>query len=48
VGHIHPTTTSVTFVGAFEVDGVRYPRVFVLTLHNELIERVAYYRFPPG
>jgi hypothetical protein len=48
VGHIHPTTTSITFIGEFEVEGRRHPRVLVLILRNDLVERVAYYRFPPG
>ena len=46
VGFIHPSVPSVMFVGSFEVDGKHHPRVFVLTVTDGLIDRIAYYRFP--
>jgi hypothetical protein len=45
-GYIHPSTPSVMFVGTFERGGTRHPRVFVLAVNDDLVERVSYYRFP--
>jgi len=42
-GYVHPGTPTITFVGQFDVDGRREPRIVVLTVGNEMIEQVAFY-----
>jgi hypothetical protein len=47
-GFVHPSVPAAVFVGEFEHDGRTHPRVFALTIvRTGLIDRVAYYRFPP-
>lgn len=48
MGFVHPSVPAVTFVGEFESDARRYPRVLVLTIEPRGVTRVAYYRFPSG
>jgi hypothetical protein len=47
-GYVHPGDPSITFVGEFEVDGRHEPRVVILVVDEETIERVSFYALGPG